>query len=300
MNDHTASPASICRDCATSEGMDWWRSKPGYWKGEIPQASAATRCRPCYNEYNRARRYIRQGLPVPPKAKATGGMAPRVKAPIRHFQCDTCGAAATSAHNTARFCSKACRYKSRPTSTQVVTCQHCGSDFYGRRGTRRLNKYCGRICKGLAATAQVEPKPLPTSSPLLFRHCKRCDAPMIKRNGRKYCGDECRRLNNIEHIMELYDAAASTGRVKEAMHWRREMTNYLAERDGVKCGICRKRVDITLASGTRGDPMGPSIDHVVPRSQGGTNDLANLRLTHWVCNNKRGNRGGDEQLRLVG
>jgi hypothetical protein len=123
---------------------------------------------------------------------------------------------------------------------------------------------------------------------------------MVKRRNRKYCGDECRRLNNIERVMELYDAASSTGRVKEAMHWRRTMTDYLAERDGVKCGICRKRVNITLTSGTRGDPMGPSIDHVVPRSKGGTNDLANLRLTHWTCNNKRGNRGVAEQLSLIG
>lgn len=286
--------------------MDWWQSKPGYWKptarGLVPVSSAASRCRSCYNEYCRRKPYLRAGLPVPPKAKAkaTGGMAPRVKASIRHFQCDTCGAVVTSAHKTARFCSDACRYKSRPTSTRVMTCQHCGNEFFARRGTCATNKYCGRTCQGLAATAQVEPKPLPTSSPLLFRHCKRCDAPMIKRNGRMYCSDECRRLNNIERIMELYDAAASTGRVKEAMHWRREMTNYLAERDGVKCGICRKRVDITLTSGPRGNPMGPSIDHVVPRSQGGTNDLANLRLTHWVCNNRRNNRGGDEQLRLVG
>jgi len=299
VNDYTT-----CRDCGTTSGMDWWMDKPGYWKAgakrSLPVSSAATRCRPCYNEYYRARRYIRQGLPVPPKVKATGSMARSVKASIRHFQCDTCGVVATSAHKTARFCSDACRYKSRPASTKVITCQHCGDEFFARRGTRTTNKYCGRTCQGLAATARVEPKPPPTFSPLAFTRCKRCDAVMVKRRNRKYCGDECRRLNNIERVMELYDAAASTGRVKEAMHWRRTMTDYLAERDGVKCGICRKRVDVTLTSGTRGDPMGPSIDHVVPRSKGGTNDLANLRLTHWACNNKRGNRGVAEQLSLIG
>ena len=297
MNDYTT-----CRDCGTTSGMDWWMDKPGYWEAgatrSLPVSSAATRCRLCYNEYYRARRYIRQGLPVPPKVKASGGIKPYAKLPFRHFQCETCGVAATSAHKTARFCSDACRYKSRQRSTSVSTCEHCGNEFFARRGTYAINKYCNRVCRGLAATAQA--KQPPTFSLLAFTRCKRCDAVMVKRRNRKYCGDECRRLNNIERVMELYDAASSTGRVKEAMHWRRTMTDYLAERDGVKCGICRKRVNITLTSGTRGDPMGPSIDHVVPRSKGGTNDLANLRLTHWTCNNKRGNRGVAEQLSLIG
>lgn len=70
--------------------------------------------------------------------------------------------------------------------------------------------------------------------------------------------------------------------------------------DGDKCAICNHRVDLTLKSGPRGDRRGPSIDHVIPRSQGGSDDLANLRLAHWGCNQARGNRGGGEQLALVG
>ena len=33
-----------------------------------------------------------------------------------------------------------------------------------------------------------------------------------------------------------------------------------------------------------------SIDHVVPRSKGGTNDLWNLRPAHKRCNYRKGNR----------
>lgn len=32
-----------------------------------------------------------------------------------------------------------------------------------------------------------------------------------------------------------------------------------------------------------------TIDHLVPRSRGGSNSLENLRLTCFPCNNKRGN-----------
>lgn len=47
---------------------------------------------------------------------------------------------------------------------------------------------------------------------------------------------------------------------------------------------------------------GATVDHVIPRSLGGSDDLSNLRLAHWSCNRAKGNRPIDmgEQLRLVG
>jgi 5-methylcytosine-specific restriction endonuclease McrA len=47
------------------------------------------------------------------------------------------------------------------------------------------------------------------------------------------------------------------------------------------------------------DPMYPSLDHIVPVSEGGTNDVWTLQLAHTVCNQARGNRGGGlEQLAM--
>lgn len=103
-----------------------------------------------------------------------------------------------------------------------------------------------------------------------------------------------------DRIMGLYRSAIATLEIPKASMWLHTMCAYLADRDGPRCAICRKHVDLTLSSGPRGNAKGPSVDHVVPRSKGGSDDLANLRLTHWTCNQKRGNRGGDEQLRLVG
>lgn len=40
------------------------------------------------------------------------------------------------------------------------------------------------------------------------------------------------------------------------------------------------------------DPMHASLDHIVPRSQGGTNDLDNYRLVHHRCNHERDVREG--------
>ncbi|NDE02585.1 MAG: HNH endonuclease [Gammaproteobacteria bacterium] len=100
--------------------------------------------------------------------------------------------------------------------------------------------------------------------------------------------------------MGLYTVAVSRVNVTSAVHWQREICAYLADRDGDRCAICHQMVDLKIRSGTRGSDAGPSIDHVIPRSRGGSDDLANLRLTHWGCNRKRGNRGGYEQLRLIG
>jgi predicted nucleic acid-binding Zn ribbon protein len=58
----------------------------------------------------------------------------------------------------------------------------------------------------------------------------------------------------------------------------------VCERDRWRCGICGKRVDRELA---HPDPMCASLDHIKPVSQGGTNDLWNLRLTHLRCNLSR-------------
>jgi len=58
----------------------------------------------------------------------------------------------------------------------------------------------------------------------------------------------------------------------------------LAERDGPQCRLCGDEVDLDL---TYPDRMCPSIDHVVPRSAGGSDEPQNLQLAHWICNVRR-------------
>jgi 5-methylcytosine-specific restriction endonuclease McrA len=69
------------------------------------------------------------------------------------------------------------------------------------------------------------------------------------------------------------------------------------ERDGWRCGICRKPVRQELyGQGAHRD--GPSIDHIVPVSLGGVDASWNVRLTHLRCNARRGNRG-DVQMQMA-
>ena len=54
---------------------------------------------------------------------------------------------------------------------------------------------------------------------------------------------------------------------------------------GRTCHLCGQPIDVSLI-GTR-DPMRPSSDHLVPRSRGGSDALANLRPAHVRCNSSR-------------
>lgn len=60
---------------------------------------------------------------------------------------------------------------------------------------------------------------------------------------------------------------------------------HVYERDGWTCHICTEKVDF------QADPLSdwyPSLDHVVPRSRGGSDELSNLRTAHRWCNSVRG------------
>lgn len=61
----------------------------------------------------------------------------------------------------------------------------------------------------------------------------------------------------------------------------------LLERDGNACGRCGLTIDVGLDGMA---PDGPTIGHIVPAAEGGTDDLANLRLEHRRCNLAAGAR----------
>ena len=54
------------------------------------------------------------------------------------------------------------------------------------------------------------------------------------------------------------------------------------------CGICGRPVDLSLKAG---DPMAPTIDHIIPVAKGGhPSDIDNLQLGHAGCNRQKSDK----------
>lgn len=125
---------------------------------------------------------------------------------------------------------------------------------------------------------------------------------MERRAKRADCPAEWDRRVAIDSILRRYHSDPSfKDKVLARSHARRAeklglgnkhvTISYLGKRDSWRCGICRERIT---------DRTQASIDHIVPLSRGGAHELANVHIAHKHCNYAKNNRGGGEQLLLVG
>lgn len=62
---------------------------------------------------------------------------------------------------------------------------------------------------------------------------------------------------------------------------KKEKIEIVRARDGFYCAICKKNF---------GQKAEVTLDHWIPRSVGGSDDVDNLRLAHKKCNSWKGNR----------
>ena len=72
----------------------------------------------------------------------------------------------------------------------------------------------------------------------------------------------------------------------KGMNWiRQEKRLAIYMRDGLACAYCGSAVE---------DGAQMSLDHIIPHSQGGSNDATNLITCCSKCNSSRGNRPAGE------
>lgn len=189
-----------------------------------------------------------------------------------------------------RSCFAAYRRGERPSGThEPRDCENCGATYTPKQ-LKASATFCSRECKDDARNRSLQ---LSRKMTKPDRQCAWCaDAiPREMRLDARFCSDSC---NSAAH--------AATRKAWQRMGYTKRqgpivLRGYLGTRDGWCCGHC----GLTINAGLRyPDPLAPSIDHVIPLSQGGTHDTANLRLVHLRCNCSRRNVGGGEQLALVG
>jgi HNH endonuclease len=97
--------------------------------------------------------------------------------------------------------------------------------------------------------------------------------------------------------MALKIAQARKRRLHHAQTWDGITDEEILERDGWRCGICRKVIGKKFKYP---HPRSKSIDHVIPLSHGGDDTAVNKRAAHLGCNLARGDQMGEEQVALFG
>lgn len=78
---------------------------------------------------------------------------------------------------------------------------------------------------------------------------------------------------------------------------KRQRFDALRQRDGDNCWRCRRQMRFDLPPG---HDLAPTIEHVQPKSKGGTSELGNLCLCHGRCNRLLGDATPEvkERMRL--
>lgn len=156
------------------------------------------------------------------------------------------------------------------------SCAQCGVSY--RPKARRPSVYCSFACKDRARKDRaIDDREIAKPSGRICMHCGLVLSQRVRADA-IFCSQKC---NYGAHSLQR-KLRARTGDEDKPGYLRA----FICNRDKWTCGICGEPVDPALR---HPDPRCVSLDHVVPVSHGGTNDLWNLRLTHLVCNLKRGN-----------
>lgn len=226
-----------------------------------------------------------------------------------------------------KFCCRECfclqKYRINP--SRLVDCTYCGIPF---RPNRDKLKYCTKACNNNAKKSNgifTEWRSI-----LNWKQCHFCELNFTSPNpGQKYCNSKC--LKNSKRLRSeiLFINCQSCGILHVSRRWRiknicktckikslhesqikyqkeykiysrqrAKVIDYICVRDKWTCHICGLLVH--KGKFDNFNPKSKTLDHVIPVSLGGLHDVSNLRLAHFSCNSSKGNRGGNEQLMLIG
>lgn len=201
-----------------------------------------------------------------------------------------------------RFCATECEARAgnralrrrrlpiRDPNPESRNCAFCGTPFVPRRrdqiycSNEKAAPYCAiraynaRVASG-EPLRQVEQQKI----------CQECGKTFTAyKSNARWCSGQCRRRFTAREESRRRGPV----RPESVPYTDRE----IFERDGWRCHLCRKKVDPNVS---RRLPDGASIDHLVPLSDGGSDNPANVATAHNRCNREKGVRAMGEQLRLV-
>jgi len=192
--------------------------------------------------------------------------------------CMTCGTKYLTAEGySSEYCSEGCKK-----AAFTLTCTICGKEYEAQN---RNQVVCGEECrkeKDRLCSIESYCKKDRHKNKTVIGKCKKCGKQFINKYGEKrriYCSDKCSKAHSKKLRSKKFKAK-------------------VFERDGWICQICGEKINKTYYYP---HPKSASVDHIIPVSLGGPDELYNMQAAHLICNIMKGNNpspNGD-QLRLA-
>lgn len=189
------------------------------------------------------------------------------------------------------YCGKDCTnagYQARRSARRLAAradkvCPTCGVTFTPAKAFGRFcSHFCRRVDRGLQL---AQPHPPKTCA------LPECDVVFVPKRHLDRCCSMAhgRLLSDVEsfHKRRAQKLGTATRPVR---------IDEIAARDKNRCHICRRLV----SKKPYPHPLSRSLDHLVPLSKDGEHTPENVRLAHLGCNVSKKDRGGNEQLLLIG
>lgn len=173
---------------------------------------------------------------------------------------------------------------------QDRTCAQCSAPF---TASRVAQLYCTLRCRKEAEATRHGRR---------NRACKRCEICLGELSLKTYCAP-CRDTLKRERKKaerKTRDRSQQNHRKRARLYgvdYEPVKSATVFDRDGWRCGICRKPVRKVHKYPHL---MSATLDHIVPMSQGGGHTYVNTQLAHFMCNSIKSAGGGGEQLALIG
>ena len=195
-----------------------------------------------------------------------------------------------------------CKRKNEYAASLHKTCEICGADFIATNvQAKRCSDECSKEWKRREARRYDK---LQERLPKKPRACKWCGDLFIPDYGtrmRSYCSVSCgdHAARAIRAATNRIRNAKTTIKNEHGLRCNPISVKRLWIRDGGRCALCGKPVDINLSRGgpsKRPDMMCATRDHIVPISHGGEHTWENVQLAHFMCNSKRGDKGAAQML----
>ena len=229
--------------------------------------------------------------------------------------CTACGQRVTIRQGKSTAWCRSCRAQNR-----IKTCIGCQSVFHASPKDPLVQKYCSYGCAMQHRTHWnkkttelvlymgqriLDPRPMPAPSRRTFKSvkCRQCSTMFLTLNVDVTCSPMCHEIN----IREQRSQAKSRRRARKKQAFVENVSpRYIFKRDNYRCNL---KISVTCNGKTDPSkvvphPRAPTLDHIIPLNAGIENDGWHSKANNWTacfeCNCIKSDRGGGEQLALIG